>query len=310
MTTNGTTSEGHTVTASDSQREAAPASTDYEQLFLSQMSTIRAVVAFIARRHRLGAEEAEELRSLVHLKLIEHDYAVLRKFKGRSSLRTYLTVVTERLFLDRRVAMWGKWRPSSFARRHGRTATLLEQLTAYQGLPFDQACMLLQTVHGITTARAELERLYEQLPVRVRRRFVGEEALEGAAATSGDAAACVAAGLDARAAARTSTALADELRRLPAADFQLVQQRFVGDASIADIARRTGQDAKHLYRHLRRLLDRLRERLEQRGVGRAEVIQLLVTPDLIGRCPDGSPGRRPAPAPRPAPVPSFPIVGA
>jgi RNA polymerase sigma factor for flagellar operon FliA len=40
--------------------------------------------------------EADDFASHPKLKLIEDDYAILRKFQGRSSLRTYLTVVIER----------------------------------------------------------------------------------------------------------------------------------------------------------------------------------------------------------------------
>jgi len=51
------------------------------------------VVRTIARRHRLPADEADELGSSVRLKLVENDYEVLRKFEGRSQLRTYLITV-------------------------------------------------------------------------------------------------------------------------------------------------------------------------------------------------------------------------
>jgi len=47
--------------------------------------------------------------------------ALLAKFEGRSSLRTFLTVVIQRLFLDHRISAWGKWRPSAEARRGGST---------------------------------------------------------------------------------------------------------------------------------------------------------------------------------------------
>ena len=47
---------------------------------------------------------------------------VLRKFEVRSSLRTYLTVVVNRMYIDGRVKQWGKWRPSAIANT-GRNAT-------------------------------------------------------------------------------------------------------------------------------------------------------------------------------------------
>src|SRR5215208_5464467 len=55
---------------------------------------------------------------------------VRRRFERRSSLPTYVTVVIQRLFLDYRNRLWGKWRPSSDAKRLGPTAMLLERLVA------------------------------------------------------------------------------------------------------------------------------------------------------------------------------------
>jgi tetratricopeptide (TPR) repeat protein len=54
------------------------------------------VVQFIGRRHRLAADAIEELRSAIHLKIIDNDYEVLRKLEERCSIRTYLTAVVQR----------------------------------------------------------------------------------------------------------------------------------------------------------------------------------------------------------------------
>ena len=42
--------------------------------------------------------------------------------------------VIQRLFLDARIAKWGKWRPSVSARRLGGVAVLLERLLTRDGL--------------------------------------------------------------------------------------------------------------------------------------------------------------------------------
>jgi DNA-directed RNA polymerase specialized sigma24 family protein len=86
-------------------------------------------ISFVSSRHHLPGSEADDFGSHVKLKLIEHDYAILKKFEGRSNLRTYLTVVIHRLFLDYRIKAWGKWRPSAAAKRCGGVAILLERLT-------------------------------------------------------------------------------------------------------------------------------------------------------------------------------------
>lgn len=48
---------------------------------------------------------AEDLESEVRLRLLEDDYAVLRKHRGDSSLVTCLTVVIANMFRDYRIRM-------------------------------------------------------------------------------------------------------------------------------------------------------------------------------------------------------------
>src|ERR1700755_1489778 len=69
---------------------AVPANHDeWESYFVSCLGLIDAVVRGVGRRHRLTADEADELRSLVRLRVLADDYGILRKFQGRSSLKTY-----------------------------------------------------------------------------------------------------------------------------------------------------------------------------------------------------------------------------
>src|SRR5260221_10151464 len=124
-----------------------------EALFLSQLDLIERVIRFVSSRQHLSASDADDFASHVKLKLIEADYAVFRKFQGRSSLRTYLTIVIERLFLDYRISAWGKWRASAQAKRGGQGAGLLEQLLVRDGYGFEQACELLTTNHRISCGR-------------------------------------------------------------------------------------------------------------------------------------------------------------
>src|ERR1019366_2147799 len=105
------------------------------------------VISFVSARHHLPGVEADDFASHVKLRLIEDDYAILRKFQRRSSLRTYLTVVIQRMFLDYRISAWGKWRPSAEAKRAGAVAVQLEQLMGRDGYRFGEACELLETNH-------------------------------------------------------------------------------------------------------------------------------------------------------------------
>lgn len=49
------------------------------------------------RSASLGPEDVEDVAAEVMLQLVANDYAVLRKFRGQSSLATYLTVVCRRI---------------------------------------------------------------------------------------------------------------------------------------------------------------------------------------------------------------------
>src|SRR5262249_8960179 len=119
--------------------------------------------------------------SEVKLRLVEREYEVFRKFQHRSSLRTYLTIVIQRIYLDYRNHLWGKWRPSAEAQRLGHVAVRLETLMARDGFTFDQACEYLRTNEHVVAADSDLEAIVVRLPVRVRPAMVGEGELEAVA---------------------------------------------------------------------------------------------------------------------------------
>src|SRR5262245_36404863 len=114
------------------------------QMFLTHLPAIDGIARAAARRRRLTPDEAEEFRSIVRLRLIEDNYAVIREFRGSSSFRTFLTVVIARHCLDFRASAWGRWRASSKARRMGDTAVLLERLTIRDGQPLEQAARTIR----------------------------------------------------------------------------------------------------------------------------------------------------------------------
>src|SRR5262245_31363085 len=88
-----------------------------EASFLAALPVIDDVTGQVCRRHRLSGVESDEFKSDVRLHFIERNYEVLRKFEGRCALATYVNVVVQRVFLDWRNRMWGRWRPSTDARR-------------------------------------------------------------------------------------------------------------------------------------------------------------------------------------------------
>lgn len=50
-----------------------------------------------ARSRVVSNEDIEDIAAEVFLKIVDEDYAVLRRFKGNSSLPTYLTVIARRI---------------------------------------------------------------------------------------------------------------------------------------------------------------------------------------------------------------------
>jgi RNA polymerase sigma-70 factor, ECF subfamily len=50
-----------------------------------------------ARSRLLTAEDVEDIAAEIFLKIVDSDYGILRKFKGTSSLPTYLTVIARRI---------------------------------------------------------------------------------------------------------------------------------------------------------------------------------------------------------------------
>jgi RNA polymerase sigma factor for flagellar operon FliA len=244
-----------------------------KELFLENLGTIDEIVTFVANRHRLTQDEREELAAGVRLKLVDDDYAVLRKFAGRSSLKTYLAAVITRYLLDLRNERLGRWRPSVEARRRGPVAVLLERMMSRDGLTFEEAMESLRTNHGVRDSRQALEAMCP-LTVRPPRRFVGEEHLD--AATTADPESAAIARLDRDAVKdEVETALRGVLSRRNPQERLILKLRFEDGFRIVKIATLLGLDQKSLYRQLDRIVAELRTALEAAGVDRARVTAFL-----------------------------------
>lgn len=139
---------------------------DYESLLLESLDSVDQIIRSIARRHRLSRIEIDEFTSYVHLRLIEHDYRVLRKFQHRSHLTTYLVTVVSRMFTDHRNAEWGRWRPSAEARRLGPVAVLMDRLITRDRHSVDEAIQIMRITHQISESEEALRALWTRLPDR------------------------------------------------------------------------------------------------------------------------------------------------
>ncbi len=225
------------------------------------LAVLAAVIRDVNRTYRLRDADAQDFAQSVHLRLIERDYDIFRRFHGRGSLRGYLTVVVTRLMLDWRIAVHGKWRPTAAARRSGPVAVALDRLINRDGNPVDEAVSLLQA-RGTATIAA-LRDLADRLPRRPRRRFVSDDALIDHADSFHDPIEWREAAMAQR---HSRTALANACRQLDADDRRLIALRFHRSCSVQQIGRMLKVDSRRLYRRFDRTLRTLRAALRDAGI--------------------------------------------
>ena len=269
---------------------------DYKRFVLDSLPLLEEAVRFVARRHLLSADDTDELAAAARLKLIDNDYEVLRRFQGRSSIRTFLVKVVHHQFLDQRNARWGKWRPSARARRLGPLAIELDGLVTRDGLPVDQAVeWLLAKKVGVT--REELQNVAGQLPRRSRRRFMAEELVQTIGDQSEDDMICA---IDRRSnARRIEQALQAGLNRLEPRDRQLLRMRYQGGLQVSRMARLLYQPQQALYRRFDTVFAVLRSEFERHGVKAGDVEGFVGHPAvdfavLAGEDQAGTPPRLPS----------------
>lgn len=258
-----------------SDRDAA------EALFLQHLDWIDRVASIACSKHNTWGAEAEDFTSWVKLKLMEDDYAVLRRFRGEADVKTYLAVVVSRSFFDYARERRGEWRSSAAAERLGALAKKLEALVFRDGYALQEAGERLRTAGHTTVADSELARLLAQLPVRSPLRPVelpSEDVLDTTAGASR---------ADERVIAVESQALRDKvmealnqaLKELEAEERLIVRMHFSEGRTLADVARVLHLEQKPLYRRVERLRRGLRTSLERAGVRENDVRHLLPEPE-------------------------------
>jgi RNA polymerase sigma factor (sigma-70 family) len=248
----------------------------YSELLVSHLAWIDRVTASIARQQGLRGDEIDEFVSWARMKLIDNDYAILRKFRGDSSITTYLTVVLNRLFLDYRVASLGRWRPSAAARRRGSIAVKLEKRVRRDGLTPAQAAEELRARGEANLTDRQAAELLAALPTgeRGRPKEVGAAPLE---LEAGDDRADGALLREETQGERDAVweLLATAMAGLPGEDQQIVRMKYWTGATVADIARTLRIEQKPLYRRLERIHAHLRSSLEAMGVSAEQLPDLL-----------------------------------
>lgn len=249
---------------------------ELEQLFTANRPAIEAIVTALCRRNGLAEDDAGDFAGWVWVRFVETDYAVLAKFRGESSLTTYLTTVLAMWLKEYRVHLRGRWRPSAAAKRDGPLAVRLETLTQRDGLTLMEAAERLRTAGETSLADRDLAAIASRLPRRTPLRPVVAGEADAPARDRADDV------VDAEERARESEVLKRELdsalSELPPQDALVVKLHYMQGLSVADVARGLAVRQKPLYRQIERTLGRLRSRLERAGVSRERIALLAHDP--------------------------------
>lgn len=247
---------------------------DPKEFLVENLALIQDVVSSIGWRKGMNAAEIEEFAAEVRLRLIDNDCAIVRRFNGRSSFKTYIAAVIVNIYLDERNRQWGKWHPSAEATKAGSLGVDLERLIVRDGKTVEEALVeLAPTYPDVTTAR--LQELALRFPPRTRRRIVSlEEARD------------VETGGHRRdperneTAQRISTVVKAFIDALPENEQDLLKLRFASEMTVAQISRALHIDQQTLYRSFYKHFAGLRAVLEKAGVS-AQDIESLIGNDTV-----------------------------
>lgn len=247
--------------------------------FEQHLDEINRIVGHVCKRNHLAPQDCDDFRQHVHLKLLEDDRNVLRKFEGRSRMSTYLTTVIQNLYSQYRIHLWGKWRPSAEAKRLGDKAITIERMTTRDGQTLQETIEILTTHAGSAYTRAEIEALYLRLPPRQPRPvLVADNAVpEVVAADAADD--DVLRQQRERTARGMAAAMDPVIEEMSAEDKVILKERFWHAKRVPEIAASMHLDAKKLYKRLERLSATLGDALQRAGFGRDDAAELLAHGD-------------------------------
>lgn len=248
---------------------------DARELLLQNLPALQQIIRSVCRRRGMNPDETEEFAAVVRLRLVEHDYAVIRAYQVRSSFNTYIAAVVTRMLIDYQRHEWGKWRPSAGAEKLGDIAVELERLLHRDGKTLDEAWSTMSPRHPELT-RVQLGELAEQLTPRNRRQFVAlDEVSNMAASEEGDAAE------RSDTAARISQVVANFISGLPRHEQLILKLRFDSEMSVTQIAGALREDYQKLWRGLQKLFRDLRHHLESAGIAAGDVEKIVGSDVLL-----------------------------
>ena len=255
---------------------AMPDTMEPRTLFLENLPWIEKVAGVVCRKHGVWGDDAEDFASVAKMKLMENDYADIRKFRGDCQVTTYLATLVVRRFHEYARERWGRWRNSAAAEREGQLAKDLETLVYRDGCTLAQAGEQLRNAGKTGLSDAALARLLARLPTRrpLRAREVGTPLIDGAAAEDRADGRIGSAELDRQRAALLAV-LFRVMEQLPPEERHILRMHFADGRTVADVARALRLEQKPLYRRIDKLKAQVRRDLEHSGVSADQIRELF-----------------------------------
>jgi RNA polymerase sigma factor (sigma-70 family) len=246
-----------------------------EQLFLDNLAYIEKVVARTCHQCHLRTEEAEDFLGEVRLKIMADEYAVLRQFQGKSSLKSYLAIVIKNQMRDFQNRLWGKWRHSEMAKRLGPVALHLDRLLYRDRYTFDQAVQILRTNHKVEMSWQELNQIAAKLPARPPRHWEGEEVLELLPSTDDRPDASTNEREKKARRVRVLDALHKSLKTLPAEDQVILRMLLWNRFTVKQISQVLKLEQMPLYKRIQKAKEHLRREMERQGIRKEDIEDLF-----------------------------------
>lgn len=253
---------------------------DPETLLVNHLGWVDSVAAMVCRRNGVFGSDAEDFASSAKLKLMQDDYAALRKFRGECEVTTYLATLVTRHFLECMREQRGRWRHSAEAERRGQLARDLEALVRRDGWTVSEAGEKLRTAGKTTLSDTQLARLLNELPPRtpLRPPLAPPEALD-ALPSDDPADGGVVRGEAGSLRSMVMEALRRGLGRMRPEDALVMRMHFADGKPLSEVARALSLDYMPLWRRRAQLREQLRQYLEEAGVRAHHVGEILGAED-------------------------------
>jgi RNA polymerase sigma factor (sigma-70 family) len=236
------------------------------EYFASGLPIVEDVIAFHSSRGRLSSEEREDFYSWAICKLIENDYGRIRKFEGRSSFRSFVSVIVGHLLVDYFESKGGRRRSSSTAQLFAPEGVWIERYLR-RGHTLSEAIQLVRSNHDSPLSEDELYHIAIRLPLtRKRPTFVAESAGAQVGSLEASPERLIEGKVEEASRVELEAALERALARLSPEERVFVRMRFEEGSRINEIAQAFHIPEKAFYRRFQRTLRRLRKELRTAGL--------------------------------------------